>query len=329
MPMARPAQRQRGAEEAMWVDRYKPASVEDLVGNKALIGRLVAWLKDWEAIHIKKTKPKPAFDARTGTNPGARAVLLSGPPGIGKSTAALLVARAVGYQVQEMNASDTRSKRSLKETLAEVVGNRAITFFARAPGGGSAAPGGGATTARQVVIMDEVDGMSSGDRGGNAELIRIIKTTRRPIICICNDRQKSSVRSLANSCLDLKFSRPNKQQVAKRLALIAAEQGLAAEPNALEYLVETSGNDIRQTVHMLQMWANSPHGADGRLTFAAMKAAEATSQKDKSLRLNGFDVTVRAGRASAQRPRAAHTTTRRCPLRAEDALFRCAVQHVH
>ena len=329
MPMARPAQRQRGAEEAMWVDRYKPASVEDLVGNKALIGRLVAWLKDWEAIHIKKTKPKPAFDARTGTNPGARAVLLSGPPGIGKSTAALLVARAVGYQVQEMNASDTRSKRSLKETLAEVVGNRAITFFARVPGGGSAAPGGGATTARQVVIMDEVDGMSSGDRGGNAELIRIIKTTRRPIICICNDRQKSSVRSLANSCLDLKFSRPNKQQVAKRLALIAAEQGLAAEPNALEYLVETSGNDIRQTVHMLQMWANSPHGADGRLTFAAMKAAEATSQKDKSLRLNGFDVTVRAGRASALRPRAAHTAARRCPLRAEDALFRCAVQHVH
>ena len=37
--------------------------------------------------------------------------------------------------------------------------------------------------------MDEVDGMSgSGDRGGISELIRQIKTTKQPIICICNDR---------------------------------------------------------------------------------------------------------------------------------------------
>jgi len=37
--------------------------------------------------------------------------------------------------------------------------------------------------------MDEVDGMSAGDRGGMAALISLIKTTRVPIICLCNDRQ--------------------------------------------------------------------------------------------------------------------------------------------
>ena len=55
--------------------------------------------------------------------------------------------------------------------------------------------------------MDEVDGMSSGDRGGLAELILLLKKTRVPIICICNDRSSPKVRSLANYCLDLHLRR--------------------------------------------------------------------------------------------------------------------------
>lgn len=61
---------------------------------------------------------------------------------------------------------------------------------------------------KKVIIMDEVDGMSAGDRGGVQELIRIIKTTQTPIICICNDRESPKVRSLANSCYDLTFTKP-------------------------------------------------------------------------------------------------------------------------
>ena len=47
----------------------------------------------------------------------------------------------------------------------------------------------GAKGDRHVLIMDEVDGMAGNeDRGGVAELIALIKTSRIPIICICNDR---------------------------------------------------------------------------------------------------------------------------------------------
>jgi replication factor C subunit 1 len=42
---------------------------------------------------------------------------------------------------------------------------------------------------KTLIIMDEVDGMSSGDRGGITEIIMMIKNTKVPIICICNDRQ--------------------------------------------------------------------------------------------------------------------------------------------
>ena len=58
---------------------------------------------------------------------------------------------------------------------------------------------------KRLVIMDEVDGMSTGDRGGIPELIKLIKATFIPIICICNDRDSPTVRSLGSHCYDLKF----------------------------------------------------------------------------------------------------------------------------
>jgi replication factor C subunit 1 len=65
--------------------------------------------------------------------------------------------------------------------------------------------------------MDEVDGMSSGDRGGITAIISMIKSTKVPIICICNDRSSDKIRSLAGHCLDVKFIAPNKAQVVRRL----------------------------------------------------------------------------------------------------------------
>ena len=62
---------------------------------------------------------------------------------------------------------------------------------------------------KQLVIMDEVDGMSAGDRGGVQELIRLIQKTLIPIICICNDRESPKVRTLAMKCYDLVFARPS------------------------------------------------------------------------------------------------------------------------
>ena len=56
--------------------------------------------------------------------------------------------------------------------------------------------------------MDEVDGVGAGDRGGIAALISVIKDSKTPIICICNDRQHQKIQSLANHCYDLKFGRP-------------------------------------------------------------------------------------------------------------------------
>lgn len=66
---------------------------------------------------------------------------------------------------------------------------------------------------KAVLIMDEVDGMSGGDRGGVADLILSIKSSHIPIICICNDKYSQKLKSLINYCLPLPFRKPTKQQV--------------------------------------------------------------------------------------------------------------------
>lgn len=52
---------------------------------------------------------------------------------------------------------------------------------------------GGHNKKKSVIVMDEVDGCGAGDKGGLAALVQIIKETRAPIICICNDRQNKKL----------------------------------------------------------------------------------------------------------------------------------------
>lgn len=124
-----------------------------------------------------------------------KAALLSGPPGIGKTTTAHLVIKEVGYDYFELNASDTRNKRGLHENVADALSSKTLAFGKI----------NDEKARRHVLIMDEVDGMSGNeDRGGVQELIARIKSSRVPVICICNDRNHPKIRSLANYCFDLR-----------------------------------------------------------------------------------------------------------------------------
>lgn len=53
------------------------------------------------------------------------------------------------------------------------------------------------------------------------------------------------MKNLANYCYDIRFSRPTKVQISKRMVEILAKEGISVAPNALEHVIETSGNDVR------------------------------------------------------------------------------------
>lgn len=80
--------------------------------------------------------------------------------------------------------------------------------------------------------------MSSGDRGGIISIIDLIKKTKIPIICICNDRQSSKIRSLAAHCYDIKFQKPEKFKIVKRLESILKIEGAQYDVKALDTLVD-------------------------------------------------------------------------------------------
>ena len=95
-----------GAESRLWTDRYAPQTLKEICGNKGQIEKLQGWLNAWSA-SLRSEFKKPGKD---GMNV-FRAVMITGPPGIGKTTSAHLCARLAGFTPVELNASDARSKK--------------------------------------------------------------------------------------------------------------------------------------------------------------------------------------------------------------------------
>ena len=266
---------------ALWADKYAPRHTRMILGNRDIVSKLNIWLAKWEdTFNRTSTGKKQAFNPKTGP---FKAALLSGPPGIGKTTTATLVAAESGRQILELNASDARSKKMIESSLAGVTGSQVLSFDA---------PKRKGQEKKRVIIMDEVDGMGAGDRGGMAELIKVIKLSKVPIICICNDRQNAKVKSLVNYCLDLKFRRPVKSVIARRAVEVGKAEGMMIEPNAAEAVAESCGNDIRQVLNCLQMWGNKKH--DNKkvdMTYKAFKTRDNLINKDEMLRVSMFDAT--------------------------------------
>jgi replication factor C subunit 1 len=301
-----------GEPALMWVDKYAPTNADEIVGNNAAFSKLLYWLRHWDTLCPKPgpakrrrnadrppKPPLPADGKPSGLNPSrdniyARAALLSGPPGIGKSTSAALVAKLCGRVVVEFNASDKRNAKTLEESLRPIVsGIRVLSWGAASSSSSSSQP-----EPKRVVIMDEVDGLAGNDdRGGTKELISIIATTRCPIICICNDRQSPKVRSLSNHCLDLRYQRPRKEAIAHRMAEIAKKEGISVQPAAVQVLADAMGGDVRQVLHSLESWARRARGKT--LDAVGIKAELTGTDKDAILRHTGFSASTDMLRVSS------------------------------
>ncbi|XP_023439558.1 replication factor C subunit 1 isoform X2 [Dasypus novemcinctus] len=270
------------AESLLWVDKYKPSSLKTIIGqqgDQSCANKLLRWLRNWHK-SPSEDKKHAKFGKLAGKDDGSsfKAALLSGPPGVGKTTTASLVCQELGYSYVELNASDTRSKNSLKEIVAESLNNTSIKGFYS---NGAAH----LVSTKHALIMDEVDGMAGNeDRGGIQELIILIKHTKIPIICMCNDRNHPKIRSLVHYCFDLRFQRPRVEQIKGAMMSIAFKEGLKIPPPAMNEIILGANQDIRQVLHNLSMWC----ARSKALTYDQAKADSNRAKKD--IKLGPFDV---------------------------------------
>ena len=202
-----------------WTNLYRPQKREDFVGNEAAVEAVEKWLKSW-----KSKKP-----------PKKRAIFLYGPPGIGKTSIAQVLANEHGFDLIEVNASDMRNKNSLEEVLGKAI-KQNVTIFGK----------------RRLILLDEMDGLSgTNDRGGISFIAKAIDESVSPIILVANtvkENMESKFSSILRKVTSVEFKPLTFQNVYQKLEKIASEQGVTVHQDVLDMIAVKTDGDMRSAI---------------------------------------------------------------------------------
>ena len=198
----------------MWSEKYRPQIISDMVGNEEARAAIIEWFVKWK----KGTKP----------------LLLVGPPGIGKTTIAYLVAKQFGYDMIGLNASDVRSKSRINEILMPVLGNVSVL-------------------GTPMIFVDEVDGIHGrGDYGGASALVDILKEPTVPIVLAANNDTSDKMKSIKKVVNTIYFKRIPPRLLRVYLENILKKQSTKLSPGALIKVIDKSKGDIRSMINLTQ-----------------------------------------------------------------------------
>jgi replication factor C large subunit len=198
----------------MWVEKYRPESLEDYRGASNQKKELKDWAEKWEQ--------------------GGQAVLLHGQAGTGKTSLVEALANDLDFELVETNASDVRTKSALKEELKEAT--RQASFF-----GGN-----------KLILVDEVDGMGRSDRGGIAEMKEIISESRFPVVMTANDAYDQKIRPLRNISKQVKLDSVHTNSINAHLKWILEQEGIGYDEGAVKRVARRAGGQMRSAINDLE-----------------------------------------------------------------------------